>query len=253
MFNLKTFAIAGLAIFSAINFTNANAQVLNKNSNSNLNLNLNKTQITFAVSATTTAKNDIINARIFAENTADSTAELAKEINKKIEMLLNLAKTNYANKFKVKTGRQISQPLYNKNHTNIERWQMRSELEIEAKSSDINILAEFLGKAQQMNLAVGQISQNISVNQKTQIESQTTRDAVNLFKNRAEIIAETMNGKYKILQMTISQNNEYIQPVTFRKTANLAMSAVAEDAVNTPLEVGESEISTRVEGTIVVY
>lgn len=236
----------------------ANAQTMNSK-NRNINQNQNQTQIQFSVTASENAKNDNIIARVFAEDTANSTAELSKEINQKIQTLINFAnsKNKTATKLKIKTGQQISYPIYDKNHKNIERWKMRSELVVEAKSGDITALSEFLAKAQQINFGISQISQNISENNKTQIETQTTRSAINLFKNRAALIAETMNGKYKILQMTISQNNEYIQPVMFRKMSsnNLAMAAApqADSSANTPLEIGETEISTRVEGTIIVY
>lgn len=239
-----------------INFANFANAAENQNMH---NKNQNQTQIQFSVTASENAKNDSIKARVFAEDTANSTAELAKEINKKIDTLINFAKNQNKNftKLKIKTGQQISYPIYDKNHKNIEHWKMRSELVVEAKSDDISTLSEFLAKAQQMNFGISQISQNISENNKTQIETQTTRNALNLFKSRAAVIAETMNGKYKILQMTISQNNEYIQPVMFRKMSsnNLAMAAApqVDNSDNTPLEIGETEISTRIEGTIVIY
>lgn len=239
-----------LFFITFITFINLANAAESKNMN-----NKNQTQIQFAVIASENAKNDSIKAKVFAEDTANSTAELAKEINKKIETLINFAKNKSPTKLKINSGQQISYPIYSKNNKNIERWKMRSELIVEAKSENITALSEFLGKAQQMNFGISQISQNISDSNKTQIETQTTRNALNLFKSRAAIIAETMNGKYKILQMTISQNNEYIQPVMFRAkmaTAN-ALQMDSATGESSPLEIGETEISTRIEGTIIIF
>lgn len=250
---MKTKIFISFLFLLLINFANFANAAENQNMH---NKNQSQTQIQFAVTASANAKNDIVKAKIFAENTANSTAELAKEINQKIQTLINYAKNQNKNstKLKINSGQQSSYPIYDKNNRNIVRWKMRSELIVEAKSSDISTLSELLSKAQQMNFGIGQISQNISDNSKTQIETQTTKDALNLFKNRASIIAETMNGKYKILQMTISQNNEYIQPVMYR--AKMVTNALQMDSAmgeSSPLEIGETEISTRIEGTIIIF
>ena len=88
----------------------------------------NQTQIQFAVIASENAKNDSIKAKVFAEDTANSTAELAKEINKKIETLINFAKNKSPTKLKINSGQQISYPIYSKNNKSPQKVQTRFEI-----------------------------------------------------------------------------------------------------------------------------
>lgn len=197
--------------------------------------------IELSAEASRPAANDLIQAQVYAEANAGNPAEVARLVNRDLNEALQLIKKTTG--VTVKSGNQNTYPIYG-NGRRIEGWRMRADLLLESKDSAA--ISELLARLQQMKLALGNVSQMPSPATRKEVESGVTRDAIRAFEARAAVIAETLGKSYRIKRLSIQQSG-FAQPMPMLRAAKMEMaSAVAP----TPIEAGESQVSTTVSGEI---
>lgn len=196
--------------------------------------------IELAAEASRPAANDMVRATIYSEASGSNPADLARRVNQEITEALKVIRDKPA--VSVKSGQQSTYPIYGKEQK-IESWRMRSELILESK--ELATMSELIGKLQQMRLALGAVSQMPSPETRRQIEDETTRDAIRAFQSRAAVAAEQLGKTWRIKQLNIQQGGG--MPLPMMRASRGAMLA---DAAPAPLEAGESNVTTTINGQI---
>lgn len=198
------------------------------------------TTVDLAAEAARPAVNDQVRAVVYSEAQGSNPADLAGRVNQEIAGGLQLIRGKAG--VSVKSGNQSTYPVYGRDQK-IESWRMRSELVIESR--DLGAVSELLGELQQRRLAVGQVSQMPSPKTRRQVEDEATRDAIKAFQSRAEVIAGALGKKWKIKQLSVSQQGGAMPMPVFR-----AAKVMMAEAMPAPLEAGESLLTTTVSGQI---
>lgn len=196
--------------------------------------------IELAAEASRPAANDMVRATIYSEASGSNPADLARRVNQEITEALKVIRDKPA--VSVKSGQQSTYPIYGKEQK-IESWRMRSELILESK--ELATVSELIGKLQEMRLALGAVSQMPSPETRRQIEDETTRDAIRAFQSRAAVAAEQLGKTWRIKQLNIQQGGG--MPLPMMRASRGAMLA---DAAPAPLEAGESNVTTTINGQI---
>ena len=198
------------------------------------------TTVDLAAEAARPAVNDQVRAVVYSEVQGSNPADLARRVNQEIAGGLQLIRGKSG--VSVKSGNQSTYPVYGRDQK-IESWRMRSELVIESR--DLGAVSELLGELQQRRLAVAQVSQMPSPETRRQVEDEATRDAIKAFQSRAEVIAGALGKKWKIKQLSVSQQGGAMPMPVFR-----AAKVMMAEAMPAPLEAGESLLTTNVSGQI---
>lgn len=199
------------------------------------------TLIELSAEASRPAANDLIQAQVYAEANAGNPAEVARQVNRDLgEALQMIKKTSGVT---VKSGNQNTYPIYG-NGRRIEGWRMRADLLLESKDSAA--ISELLARLQQMKLALGNVSQMPSPATRKEVEAGVTRDAIRAFEAKAAVIAETLGKSYRIKRLSIQQSG-FAQPMPMLRAARMEMASAMAP---TPIEAGESQVSTTVSGEI---
>ncbi|MCL2344643.1 MAG: SIMPL domain-containing protein [Desulfobulbus sp.] len=198
--------------------------------------------IELSAEASQPAANDLLRASVYAEASGGNPAELARQINQDIGEALTLIRGYPA--VAVKSGQQNTFPVYGQNQK-LENWRMRSELLLETK--DVAALSELLGKLPARRLVLGHLSQSPSPATRTAAENAATRAAISAFHARAGLIAEQFGKPYQIKLLRVSQQGSFQPPPPiFRAASPMAAAAAAP----MPIEAGESQVTTYINGQI---
>jgi len=198
------------------------------------------TTVDLAAEASRPAVNDQIRAVVYSEAQGSSPADLARRVNQEIAAGLQLVRGKPA--VSVKSGNQSTYPVYGRDQK-IESWRMRSELVLESR--DVGAVSELLGELQQRRLALAHVSQMPSPETRRKVEDEATRDAIKAFQERAEVVAGVLGKKWKIKQLSVSQQGGAM-PMPMYRSAKVMMA----EAAPAPLEAGESLLTTTVSGQI---
>jgi len=198
------------------------------------------TTVDLAAEASRPAVNDQIRAVVYSEAQGSNPAELARRVNQEITAGLKLIRGKQG--VSVKSGNQSTFPVYGRDQK-IESWRMRSELILESR--DQGAVSELLGELQQRRLAVGHVTQMPSPETRRKVEDEATRDAIKAFQERAAVIADALGKKWKIKQLSVSQQGGAMPMPVFR-----AAKVMMAEAMPAPLEGGESQLTTTVNGQI---
>ncbi|WP_079433926.1 SIMPL domain-containing protein [Zoogloea sp. LCSB751] len=195
-----------------------------------------------SVEASRPAPNDQFRAQVYYETTETSPGELSRKVNTVITQALQTARSYPA--VKVRTGGNLTYPVYGKNVRNIEAWRMRSSLTLEAQDSAA--LSELLGKLQQ-SMVISGLNAAPSSETWKKIEDQAIVDALAAFEARAKLVATGLNKKWKIKHVSINSGGIQQKPIMpLARSASL----MAAEAVAAPIEAGDSTVSVSVNGQI---
>lgn len=195
-----------------------------------------------SVEASRPAPNDQFRAQVYYEATETSPGELARKVNSIIAQALQTARSYPA--VKLRTGANMTYPVYGKNVRNIEAWRMRSVLALEA--NDSSALSELLGKLQQ-SMVIGGLTAAPSTETWKKIEDQVISDALTAFEARAKLVAASLNKKWKIKHVSVNTGGIQQKPIMpLARSASL----MAAEAVAAPIEAGDSTVSVSVNGQI---
>lgn len=204
-------------------------------------------RVDFSSEASITLDNDLLQATLSVEASKDNATLLARELTQKINTAMQDAKAWPS--VSVTTGSQNSRPIYDKNNK-LESWRGHAYLKIESK--DHNAAAEVLAKLQE-TLQLQNLHFSVSPEAKAASEQQLTKEAIAAFKEHAEQIQEAWGAKgYKLVQMSVGQNNNngYRPYPVMARTA--VMHAEAAPVPTPEFEAGESRVSVSIHGTIVL-
>jgi predicted secreted protein len=193
--------------------------------------------IEFSVEVSRSAPNDLARATAFAEATDPDPGQLAKRVNAAIADGLRIARAKTA--VKTRSGTTLTHPNYAKGGTRIESWRMRAELLLESR--DATALSELIGQLQSV-LNVTQITLAPSPETRRKVEDEAALAAIDAFRTRAGLIAESFGQPYRIKRLSISGSGRPPTPVL--------RAAMAAEAMPPPLEPGESELTVLVAGQI---
>lgn len=196
-----------------------------------------------SVEASRPAPNDQFRAQVYYETTETSPGELSRKVNTVITQALQTARSYPA--VKVRTGGNLTYPVYGKNVRNIEAWRMRSSLALEAQDSAA--LSELLGKLQQ-SMVISGLNAAPSSETWKKIEDQAIVDALAAFEARAKLVATGLNKKWKIKHVSI--NSGGIQQKPLMPLARSSANLMAAEAIAAPIEAGDSTVSVSVNGQI---
>ena len=197
------------------------------------------TLIDLSAEASRPAANDLARATVFAEASGATPGELANRIKGLMTEGLKIAK-GYAT-VKMQSSGTSTYPVYAKGGK-IESWRMRSELTLE--SSDTAALSELLGKLQ-ASLGVSSLAMLPAPETRKNAENEAMLDAVNAFKSRAKLLADTLGKSYRIKQLSVNSSGR--TPVMPMMRASASFAA---DAAPMPMEGGDSQVTVNVTGQI---
>lgn len=195
--------------------------------------------VSLSVTGQQSTPNDLASASAYYEATERQPAELARKVNATIADALRTSKS--FSSVKVRTLGTQTYPIYNKSHTQIEAWRMRSTLALETR--DIAVLSELLGKLQN-TLAVGNIDLRPSPEALQQAQDAAVAEGLKAFQARAQLASQSLGKKYRVKEVSINPQGN--GPILYKARMSLA----ADQAAPAPIEAGESETAVSISGTI---
>lgn len=197
--------------------------------------------VDLSAEASRPAPNDLLRATLYVEMTGSDPAALARKVNGELAEAQKLIKARAG--VSVKTGRHDSYPVYG-GQQKFEGWRMRAELVLESR--DLATFSTLLGELQQQRLMLGNLVQQPAPETRRQVEDETAKDAIQAFRQRAEVIAQAMGKSYQIKQMSVHQNGAMVPPVRMMRASADRLPAAAP----VPLETGDTRLTTVVSGQI---
>jgi predicted secreted protein len=196
--------------------------------------------VDLSAEARTSAQNDEVRAVVFAQADGSAPAEVARLVNRQIDLGLQMAKKIPT--IKAQTGNTQTYPVYGKN-SRIESWRMRSEIIL--VSQDAAQMAELLGRLQG-TLGVSSITNSLSPAAFLKAENRATIEAISAFKEKAKLIASSFGKTYRLVSINVGGQPMGLAAAPMAR----AMLSSSEAMLAPPVEGGESEISVRVTGRI---
>lgn len=196
--------------------------------------------------ATLEVDNDTMHATLYVEDEDANPVRLADNVNKIVAEAVKTAKA--VSQVTTRTGGYQTYPVYDK--TRIVRWRARSELLL--KSGDFKVLSDLVGKLQS-TLKLGGIYFSVSPEARKKVEDELTTAAIEDFKRRAELIAQSFGARgYKVKDATVNADGG-IGPMPKQMIMGLRGGPAAADSVQAPtVEAGTSRIAVNVNGTILL-
>lgn len=195
-------------------------------------------QIHFQAERGRPVDNDRMHATLYVTAEDADAARLADEINRTMDWALKAAKSK--TRVQAHTTGYRTYPVKEK----LKRWRATQELQLE--SSDFAELGGLIGQLQE-RLQVGAIHFSISPERRKVVEDELITQALDAFKQRAELVRRQLAAKsYRLVDLSINTGGG-AQPVPMMRGMVLdAMEKSAAPAV----EAGTSTLSVNVGGTI---
>jgi predicted secreted protein len=188
-------------------------------------------------------ENDQLEVTMLVEKQGSKPEEIATQVNETMQWALELA--NDKNDIEVSTRSYQTFPIY-KNRL-IVGWRATQELYL--KSVEITDLTELVGKLQE-RLQVNHMQFSPTRESRVKIENELISEAMDAFRQRAEIINQHMDEKnYRIINLHVNTGNS--GPVMYRdamvsRAATMDMAMEMAPAV----EAGTSKVVVTVSGSI---
>ncbi|MFN3985682.1 MAG: SIMPL domain-containing protein [Rhodocyclaceae bacterium] len=200
------------------------------------------TTIELSAEASRRAANDLATATAYFEANGADAAALSRQVNEAMAKALETAKA-YSS-ISTSTSGVTTYPIYSKDGRRIETWRMRSELSLESR--DLPALSELLGKLQD-TLAVSGLAMQPSLETRATTADLAATDAIRNFEARAAAVSGTLGKRYRIRSLSVHYGGG--QP-PYRPMMRAAAAGYAAEAMQVPMEGGETDILVTVSGTI---
>lgn len=188
-------------------------------------------------------ENDQLEVTMLVEKQGSKPEEIATQVNESMQWALELA--NDKNAIEVSTRSYQTYPIY-KNRL-IVGWRATQELYL--KSVAITDLTELIGKLQE-RLQVNHMQFSPTRETRVKIENELISEAMDAFRQRAEIINQHMDEKnYRIINLHVNTGNS--GPVMYRE-AMVSRAATMDMAMEMApaVEAGTSKVVVTVSGSI---
>lgn len=193
-------------------------------------------QVHFQVERSRPVANDRMQATLYATAEDTDAARLAGEINRTMDWALKAAKAR--TKVEARTTDYRTYPVKEK----LRRWRATQELLLEG--SDFAELGGLIGQLQE-RLQVSSINFFVSPERRKTIEDELITQALDAFKQRAELVRKQLAAKgYRLVDLSI--NTGGAQPVPMMRAAFMESASVAPPAV----EAGTSTLTLNVSGVV---
>ena len=202
----------------------------------------NYNQVNLSENATVEVDNDILTAILFVQQAGKQTQKLSQEVNEVMAWALNIAKPFKQVKFQILQYQTT--PNYRKGA--LAGWTVKQNLRLESK--DMESMNQLIGQLQK-HLAIENIAYVVSKEKRHKAESELIQQAIERFKQRAQLIAKSMDkAHFKLVKMTIN-TNEYQQPMPMMRMKMSASSNMAAPAT----AAGTQQITVSINGIVELY
>ncbi|MDD2060531.1 SIMPL domain-containing protein [Pseudomonas sp. GD03860] len=205
-------------------------------------------QISLRAEVSKEVARDLMIVTLYSEAQNTDPGKLANEITETMNKAVKQARE--VKQVKISQGSRNSYPIYDNKGQKITGWRERAELRLE--SADFPALSKLTGELLQQLKMAGMDFSIAPATRKTS-EDELLKDAVNAFKNRAQLATEALGGKgYKVINLNLNSSG---YPHPYARSAPMMMKASmdAEGAAPSPdIEAGTSQVSLSADGTIEV-
>jgi len=185
-------------------------------------------------------QNDLMTASLYVEQSGENPARVSNSVNKIVNEALRAA--GDVKSVKASTEGYQTYPVYGKNRQ-LEAWRVRSEIRIESK--DFNSLSNLIGKLQS-TMQLSYLGFTVSPEARRQAENELITQAVTNFRERADIVKQSLNGRgYKLRKMSINTGGFHPRPM-------LARGVAAQEVAAPNVEAGTSQVTVNISGSIEV-
>lgn len=197
--------------------------------------------VNFEVQVSREIPNDIMRATVSAQKEDRDAANAADAVNRLVTAGLERAKKFPA--IKAQTGGYHTYPVYDK--TRIAQWRAQSDIRLESR--DFSQMSTLLGQLQE-TMQISNLEFVVSPASRSAAEQGLTVDAINAFRQRAEVIRTAYKAdSYRIRQIDIhsADNGGIIRPQRMA-----VMEMAAKSVAPPPAEPGSSLLTTSISGSI---
>lgn len=201
-------------------------------------------RFSYQVQSSQQVDNDTMHLSLFTMEEGKEPSHLSSLINERMQTVIRELK-RYKEITLSNTG-YSTQPIYGR-QGRIDAWRVRQSIQLSSKNTAL--LSELAGQLQK-NLQVQNIWFSVSDEQRAAVQSGLIVDALEGFKQRADVIRDTLNGnKARIIHANINTHGS--SPVVKQMRRSEAfMAADAQVPVAAPQ--GESTITVSVHGEIMI-
>ncbi|WP_416394781.1 SIMPL domain-containing protein [Allohahella sp. A8] len=198
-------------------------------------------QVSFSVESAAKIDQDLIEASLYFETQRLEAADAAAEVNDKMAEALKLLEGRKGLEYS--TLAYQTYPVYEKSE--IEGWRVRQVLQVSGQ--DKTAVTDALS-ALQKTLSIQSLNFVVSRGARDETNAQLTKDVLDKFKQRAQLIATTMDAaSYEITNIQINTQGSN-QPDYPR--AEMMMARDSSGGAGPALEAGKSEIVVSANATI---
>lgn len=195
-------------------------------------------RISLSVTASAQVANDTLVAVLYAQREGSQAAKLVDEVNRAVRWGLDQAKEMA--EVKVQTLDYNTSPIYR--NQKLSGWRARQSIRLE--SADAARLSRLIGTLQEQ-LSLQSVGYDVSLQLRQGTEDKLIAEAIDAFKNRAEVITARMDrSEYRLVRMDVNTAGAPVRPVPMRA---MAMEAAAAPPA---LEAGTQKVRVTVSGTI---
>ena len=200
-----------------------------------------KDQVSFRVEAKRDVPNDWIAATLGVEEESGDAAGLAARVNQRMAAALALAKADQ--RLLVSSGAYQTQPVYDRSR--IVRWRASQDLVVE--TAEVAALTQMAGALQAQGLLLRGVSFSVSPETRGRVEDELILEALNLFRERAGLIARGLGRRgWNLMSLALGESGP--PPMPFLSTR--AMAPEAADAGGPAFESGRSTLRIEANATI---
>jgi predicted secreted protein len=185
--------------------------------------------------------NDIMKVTLLASQQSLKSSDANKVVNQQMSAALGILKKT--KDIQYQTGNYQTQPVYQ--NRQITGWNASQKIEL--KSTDVDQLSDVLGKLQK-ELKISSMSFDVSKPVRQKAENSLSVEALNQFKQRAELIQKTMGAdQYQVVAIDINTGTQRPPMQRTMMRADMSMSSASPAPL---VESGNSTVTVNVTGQI---
>jgi predicted secreted protein len=197
-------------------------------------------QINLSAEASRETDNDTLVVRLSAQREGSDPAALSDSVNMLIKQAVKQAKQEP--EIKLQTLGYQTSPIYQQQR--LTGWRVKQSLRLESRN--VEKLSQLLSHLQE-SLALESISYAVSDELRQSVEEELTKQALDAFQKRAQLVTEQLGRKsYRLVEMTIHSDEQAIQPRRLRGSMMATQSSVAAPS----LEAGTQTLRMKIDGSI---
>ncbi len=198
-------------------------------------------RVTLSENASTEVHNDQMIAVLFSQYEGHDATRLAAQVNRDISEAIGVAKKTPG--IEVSTQSYRTSPIYDKRR--IKGWRVFQSIRL--KSTDSGRLGKLLGDLQK-RLKLQSLGYQVSPAQRRRHLDGLIRTAVDRFRRRAQMIAESLGRKHwRLVRLSVNDGGSWPVPVM---RAGMMADMAMEKAAPVSIEAGTARLDVSVNGEI---